>query len=102
MSDTVLIVLVVAVAVVIVLWMFRSSLSRFKLRAREDGFEAELQTREEGTAVQKDGVSVSRNKLFGKNKIDVKGQDASVDDNLAVGENVIEVKQRKSGKRKKS
>ncbi len=112
MSDTVLIVLIVAIVVLVVLWIFRSNLSSFVFSARSDAVEAELKTHEpqrektqpETTKSEslEDDISVNRNRLIGDNevKIDVNDHKTRVDDNRAIGKNKIEIKQRKSKKRK--
>ena len=99
MSDTVLVVLIITVAVVIVLYVFRNQLSRFFIKANQEGIEAELQTRDSssagggagGSTGKSAGVNISRNVQAGKgNVIEVGRSNANVSENKQLGEeNVI-------------
>lgn len=107
MSDTVLIVLIIAVAVIVVLWMFRSSLSRFFIKANKEGMEAELQTHDnheqtEGIPGERPDVNVESNWQVGRgNKIYVSSKEADVSDNRQLGEDQgITVKDEKQRKKK--
>lgn len=107
MSDTVLIVLIVVAAVIVVLWMFRSSLSRFFIKANKEGMEAELQTHDnheqnEGTPGERPDVNVRSNWQVGRgNKIRVSGKEADVSDNRQLGEDQdITIKDKKQRKKK--
>ncbi|MBE2197835.1 MAG: hypothetical protein IAE79_04435 [Anaerolinea sp.] len=109
MNDTVLIVLIIAVVVVVVLWMFRSTLSRFFIKANREGVEAELQTNdiieqneEAGAAAKPADVNVRGNWQIGRgNKLRVEGEEANVSDNRQVGEDQdITVKDPKQSKKK--
>jgi hypothetical protein len=99
MSDNVLIVLIVAAAVVVVLFMFRGQLKKFRIKADKDGVESTLETKPEnlsqpGKPASRSGssMSVSENKLLGKNnQISVSTSSPApkhmdVDDNLLAGE----------------
>jgi hypothetical protein len=96
MSDAVQIVLVIAVAILVVLLIFRKQLSNFQFKGGKNGVEMQLKTHKEAkstTSLQSDGrsggVSVSRNKLWGrKNKIDIRSgsRNISADDNQMLGE----------------
>ena len=91
MSETVWIVLIIAIAVIVVLFMFRGALARFFLKASQDGFEAELETREQELTGSQAGQStastnISSNWQIGReNKIDVGQADTNVSDNLQIG-----------------
>ncbi|MCA9965078.1 MAG: hypothetical protein KC423_12565 [Anaerolineales bacterium] len=110
MSDTVLIVLIIVVAIIIVLWLFRSSLSRFFIKANKEGMEAELQTHSSQkpgaknmpttSSAKASDVNVSGNWQIGRgNKIRTSGKSANVSDNRQLGEEqeitVEKAKQRK-------
>jgi len=110
MSDTVLIVLIVAVAVVVVLYVFRSRLSRFSIRANQAGLDAELQTRDSSSAGGSAGgssgksacVNISRNLQAGKgNVIEVGRSNANVSDNKQLGEENVIRAQTEEPKKKK-
>ena len=91
MSETVWIVLIIAIAVIVVLFMFRGALARFFLKASQDGFEAELETREQGPTGSQAGQSSAGTNISGnwqvgrQNKIDVGQPDTNVSDNLQLG-----------------
>jgi hypothetical protein len=99
MNDTVWIVLIVALAVVVVLFIFRSSLSSFFLKANKEGLEAKLQTHEPADnqanpAPSSSGVTISGNRQLGdRNKIVVERDQVNVRDNVQTGRRQeIEVK----------
>jgi len=87
MSDTGLIVLIIAVAVVVVLYIFRNQLSRFFIKANQEGITAELETREPSAkSTEKAGVRISRSRQFGKgNILEVQRDDVVIEDPLQVG-----------------
>ena len=99
MSDNVLIILIVAAAVVLVLFMFRGQLKKFRIKADKDGLESTLETKPDNVSLTQNptkqtgsSMSVSDNKLLGKNnQISVSTSSPApkhmdVDENLLAGE----------------
>jgi len=95
MSDTVWIVLIVAIVILIVLYLFRSRLSRFVVKASKGGIEADLQTRDSSQASEVAGsasdkqasVNISGNRQIGRrNVIEVGRGNINIAGNTQLGE----------------
>jgi hypothetical protein len=121
MSDTVIIALIIAVVILAALIIFRKQLSRFFFRAGKAGIEAELQTREPGSAAgaaatpppasqtpppvagERASVTISGTKQIGeRHVIDVGRGDVEVKDTLQRGrDQQIKVRPDKGGDKPK-